>query len=103
MIPAFVTATDVQDKIRDAARQRRIALGMTQSTLAEMSGVSLGSLKRFERTGEASLTTLLAFAEALDALDAFSGLFPIPDTSTLDDIEARAKPRQRASSKGHRT
>lgn len=102
MIFEIETALDVQDRIRNAARQRRLALDMTQLVLAEKSGVPLGTLKRFERTGEVSLANLLVLAEALDVLDGFSGLFPAAEALTLDDLEANDRLRQRASSKGRK-
>lgn len=95
----FFGPPDTQIHIRDAARSRRIALDITQSDLANRSGVSLASLKRFEQSGEVSLTSLLRLASALDALDGFAALFPQPEPRSLDDLERSDKPRQRASGK----
>ncbi|WP_255572169.1 helix-turn-helix domain-containing protein [Celeribacter sp. PS-C1] len=103
MIPILETATEIQERVRDAARGRRMALDLTQAELSERSGVALGTLKRFERTGEISFASLLALAEALDALEEFSRLFPSPEIASLDELEKRSKPRQRASSKGRRS
>ena len=103
MIPSIDTAADVQEAVRRAAHSRRIALSLTQADLAARSGVPLGTLKRFERMGEASLSTLLALAEALDALDGFQALFPPVEARTLAEVERqvqppkRARPRRRAS------
>jgi transcriptional regulator with XRE-family HTH domain len=44
----------------------------SQSELAERSGVSLGSLKRFENSGQISLESLLKLIHILDRLDEFS-------------------------------
>lgn len=96
MLPAFDTAPDLRDAIRLAARNRRIALGFTQSELAARSGVPLGTLKRFERLGEVSLSTLLALAEALDALNGFHGLFPLPEARSLEDLERQTSLPNRA-------
>lgn len=101
MLPALDTAPDLREAVRGAARDRRIALGITQVDLAARSGVPLGTLKRFERLGEVSLSALLAIAEALDALDGFHSLFPMPEARTLEEVEAqaarpkRARPRMR--------
>jgi transcriptional regulator with XRE-family HTH domain len=70
---------------------------MTQADLAERSGVPLGTLKRFERLGEISLTSLLALAEVLDTLDNFHTLFPLPEAQGLDEIEHQTKLPSRAS------
>ena len=96
MIPNINTAADVRDAIRRAARSRRIALTLTQADLAVRSGVPLGTLKRFERMGEVSLSTLLALAEALDALDGFDGLFPPVEARTLAEVERQAQQPKRA-------
>lgn len=102
MIPGLDTASDLREAVRVAARNRRIALGLTQADLAARSGVPLGTLKRFERLGEVSLSSLLAVAEALDALEAFGGLFPLPEARTLDEIEAQASLPKRARPKVRR-
>ncbi|MDO5648698.1 helix-turn-helix domain-containing protein [Paracoccus sp. (in: a-proteobacteria)] len=97
-IPALTTAHDLQTVIRDNARARRVALGLRQQDLAERAGVSLGSVRRFEQTGEISLSALLALAEVLDALPPFLDLFPAPVAQSLDDLtppDAPLRPRVR--------
>lgn len=92
----FRTPRDVQGQVRSAMRNRRLALNMTQKDLAEKSGMPLATLKRFEQTGEISFAGLLAIAGAIDALEEFRNLFPIPPARTLDQLDAVNKPRQRA-------
>lgn len=55
--------------------KKRKAMKITQKKLAMMSGVSYGSVKRFELTGEISLRSLLKIASALDSLEGFEKLF----------------------------
>jgi transcriptional regulator with XRE-family HTH domain len=102
MLHAFATASDLRDAVRGAARDRRIALGITQADLAARSGVPLGTLKRFERLGEISLSSLLALAEALDALEGFHALFPLPEARTLEEVERQAERPKRARSRATR-
>lgn len=59
---------------------------LTQQQLAERSGVSLGSLKRFEQTGEISLTSLLKLAFVLDSLKDFEKLFPKLEYKSIQEI-----------------
>ncbi|MDR5655243.1 helix-turn-helix domain-containing protein [Ruixingdingia sedimenti] len=99
MFPALETALDLREAVRVAARNRRIALNITQADLAVRSGVPLGTLKRFERLGEVSLSSLLAIAEALDALEGFHALFPMPEARTLDEVEHHAARPKRARSR----
>ena len=67
---------------RDTARSladRFIALRKlrkwTQAETARRSGVSLGSLKRFEQRGEISLKHLLQLSHVLQRLPDFEGVF----------------------------
>jgi transcriptional regulator with XRE-family HTH domain len=47
----------------------------SQAETAERSGVSLGSLKRFEQTGQISLESLLKLAHLFDKLSDFDAVF----------------------------
>lgn len=48
---------------------------ISQEILAERSGISLGSLKRFESTGQISFESLLKLVHFFGLLDHFSSLF----------------------------
>ena len=95
------TPSEMQDRVRAAARNRRLALGLTQNDLATRSGVPLATLKRFEQKGQISLAGLLALGEALDALAGFGTLFPAVEATRLEDLEkpaARQRVRKRKGS-----
>lgn len=62
----------------------RKSLKISQADLAIRSGVSLGSIKRFEQTGEIAFTALLKLSNVLGRLTEFEGLFI---TSTDNNIE----------------
>ncbi|MEQ1567317.1 MAG: helix-turn-helix transcriptional regulator [Myxococcota bacterium] len=66
---------------------------VTQQELAERAGMSLSSLRRFERTGEIAFLSLVRVAMALDATTGLAGLFPA-QVRTLDDVLDRPR-RQR--------
>lgn len=78
----------------DRARARRLDQNLTQKGLAERAGVSLGSLKRFERTGQIAWESLLRIAWALGALDEFRDLFKAPEFRTLDEVLAADEPKR---------
>jgi len=82
-------------KIAERMKRRRLQLNITQLSLSKMSGVSLGSLKRFENKYKISLEHLLKLALALDALDGFHHLFPENDYQSIDDIISRKKLKER--------
>lgn len=65
----------VIEELANRAKALRKTRGFSQAELAKRSGVSLGSLKRFEQTGQISLESLLMLAFTLKALDPFDELF----------------------------
>ena len=67
--------------------------GFSQSELAQRSGVSLGSLKRFERTGQISFESLLQLADVLNRLNDFEAL--LQPLENLDAIEKLFSPKTR--------
>ena len=77
------------------ARAVRLAKGFKQTTLAERAGVSLASLRRFERTGKVSLESLLKIAFALHHLDDFDAVFEKPRASSIAELEALEKRPER--------
>ena len=58
------TPSEMMETLKTNFKQRRKALDYIQPKLASRSGVSLGSLKRFERFGQISLESLLKLALA---------------------------------------
>lgn len=69
------TPKDIRLDIAAKARERRLALNITQKELAERSGVSLGSVKRFETSGLISLPSLLEIALVLGRMQDFDKVF----------------------------
>ncbi len=66
-------------------KEKRLKKNLTQASLSKRSGVSLGTLKRFEHTHEISLKHLLMIAAALGCADDFSALFAGQEYSTFDE------------------
>ena len=58
-------------RVRNIRKRRSIS----QEKLASISGVSYGSIKRFEATGQISLISLTKIAMALDMADELRNLF----------------------------
>ena len=74
---------DIAIKVRDLRKTKKLS----QEELAEKSGVSFWSIKRFESTGKISLESLLKVAFALDSLGDFEKLFAHKESpKSLDDI-----------------
>lgn len=64
----------------------RKELKLTQHDLSIKSGVSFGSIKRFERTGQISYESLLKIAEALDRLSDFETLFSTKRNQNIEKL-----------------
>jgi len=100
------TAQEVQAGIAGRFKALRLANNLTQRELAERSGVTWSSLKRFEREGLIALDSLLDLALVLDCLDDFDKLAlerrPIPAAQSLDALLATPALRRRATSRKER-
>jgi transcriptional regulator with XRE-family HTH domain len=69
------TPCEIKKEIANKARDLRLKLNLSQKTLSEKSGVSYGSLKKFEQTGQISLESLLKLALILGCIHDFTRLF----------------------------
>lgn len=69
------TAKELDLKLAQRVRNIRKRRSISQEKLASMSGVSYGSVKRFESTGQISLLSLTKIAMALDIADELRNIF----------------------------
>ena len=72
----------IAERIRGIRRRRKIS----QKKLREKSGVSLGSVKRFERYGEISLISLTKIAMALELEGELEELFAEAPFLSIEEI-----------------
>ncbi len=88
MLDFIQTSNNVQDILKNNFKQKRLLLGFTQDGLSSRSGVSLGSLKRFEKSGQISLKSLLKLAVILDCLNEFINICKIeqPAITSMDKL-----------------
>ena len=73
---------DIAQKIVRLRKSKKI----TQKQLAARSGVSLGSLKRFEQSGEISLQSLTKIAIALDVENELEDLFNNVPFASIEEV-----------------
>ena len=85
---------DFLQEIASRHKALRKQAGFSQSELAKRSGVSLGSLKRFELTGQISLESLLKLADVLNRLNDFEAI--LQPLENLDAIEKLFSPKTRS-------
>jgi len=79
---------DIMEELRTKFKERRKVMGYTQIECAERSGVSLGSLKRFENSGQISLESLLKLALVLECLGDFDGVCEerVEEFESMDEV-----------------
>ena len=82
-----LTEQSVVNGIVERMKRRRKQMELSQRQLSQKSGVTYSSLRRFEATGEISLSSLLKIAHALDALKDFESIFKGQAITNLKDYE----------------
>jgi len=98
MTHIFFTPYEVAKQIASSAKEKRLSLNLTQKSLSDRSGVSLGALKRFERTGKISLESLLKLSVILGNLENFANVFKVPPETefrTIKDLYKKYRQRGR--------
>ncbi|MBE6367209.1 MAG: helix-turn-helix transcriptional regulator [Lentisphaerae bacterium] len=90
---------DVMLSIAQRAKALRLEQNITQQELADKVGIAIGTVKRFEKSGEIQFNHLLRIALVLGRLDEFSDIFAPADIPySLYELK-NDKPRQRARKK----
>ena len=69
------TAEELDQKLARRVRNIRKRRSISQEKLAQMSGVSYGSIKRYEASGQISLISLTKIAMALESADELRTIF----------------------------
>lgn len=87
------TPDSVSEQLKKSFKQKRLSLDLTQEGLSKKSGVSLGSLKRFEKSGQISLESLLKLSVVLECLDDFLNIANKKDEriDSIDEILNKEK------------
>lgn len=80
------TAEELDQKLAQRVRNIRKRRSISQERLASMSGVSYGSIKRFETSGQISLISLTKIAMALDIADDIRNLFTMVPYRDIQEV-----------------
>ena len=73
---------DLAQRVKNIRKRRNL----TQIDLANMSGVSYGSIKRFETSGEISLYSLTRISRALDCIEEIENLFSKIEYKSIEEV-----------------
>lgn len=82
LVPPSARAKEIA--VREKARRR--AMGITQRQLSDRSGVALGTLRRFEQTGQLALESLVRICRALDCDEELETLFSKPAYRSIQEV-----------------
>lgn len=81
-----------------ASRLQRLRLdyfNWSRAYLAQQSGVSESTIRRFETVGQISVENLISLAMTLDSVEPFLQLFPMQEVVSIKELEKRERKRQR--------
>ena len=77
---------DIAKWMADDFRKRRIEKNLTREQLAELSGVAVSNIVRFEQKGLISLKNLIGIAMVLGYTSEIKSLFAQPKYSTMEEL-----------------
>ena len=80
------TPNEIAKNLADKIKKHRKKLKISQVILVQKSGVSLGSIKRFETKYEISLQSLIKITIALDLDNDFENLFTQKTYTSIDEV-----------------
>ncbi len=80
------TPHEIAKSLADRIKLQRKKLKISQENLAQKSGVSLGSIKRFETKCEISLQSFIKIAIALDLDNDIENLFTTKTYTSINEV-----------------
>ena len=80
------TPNDIAHELVEKIKQHRKKLKISQAQLASKSGVSLGSIKRFESKYEISLNSFIKILIALNLERVLENLFTQRSYNSIDEV-----------------
>jgi len=83
---SIMSFEDIAAELAVRLRNRRLAQNLTLEGLARRSGVALGTLKKFERTGRIALVSFIRLVVTLNDEAALEGLLLEQKFETLDEV-----------------
>ncbi len=90
-----LSSEDIALELALRVKSSRLAQRLTQEGLARRSGVSFGTLKKFERTGRIALVSFIRLVIVLDDKAALESLLLEKKFSTLEEVlDVKSKPKR---------
>lgn len=86
-IPGITRSEDIVAEYASRIKQRRLEKNLSRSKLAEISGVSPATIRKFEDDSKISLESFLAMAISLGYSEELLALLATPKYETINDLE----------------
>lgn len=77
---------DIMMQVAEDFRKRRVEKNITRQRMAELSGVPLSTLARFEQKGLIGFESLIKLAMALGYTSEIKNLFATPKFNTMEEL-----------------
>ena len=85
-IPGITRSEDIITEYAARIKQRRLEKHLSRNKLAELSGVSAATLRKFEDEGKISLESFIAIAVALGYSEELLKLMETPRYTTIEEL-----------------
>lgn len=86
---AIKSPEEISSELAQKLREHRLAQGLTLLGLSQRSGVPLGTLKKFERTGQVSLVSFIRLVIALKQEAVLEQFLHPSEYETLEQVLAK--------------
>lgn len=91
------TNPEIEKELGKRLRDRRLDMNLSQTEIADRSGLSRRTITAIEHGEGSTLSTLIALLRALNALDTLEQFLPDPGISPMDMLTLREEPRKYAA------
>ncbi|MDE7421007.1 MAG: helix-turn-helix domain-containing protein, partial [Muribaculaceae bacterium] len=78
---------DIMMQVAENFRKRRVEKNITRQRIAELSGVPLSTVARFEQKGLIAFESLIKLAMALGYTSEIKDLFSAPKFDTMEELD----------------
>lgn len=78
---------DIAMQVAEDFRKRRVEKNITRQRMAELSGVPLSTVARFEQKGQIAFESLIKLAMALGYTSEIKDLFSAPKFDTMEELD----------------
>ena len=85
-IPGITRSEDIITEYAARIKQRRLEKNLSRNKLAELSGVSAATLRKFEDEGKISLESFIAIAVSLGYSEELLKLMETPRYTTIEEL-----------------